>query len=1117
MFQDLGIPPLSEADRTPSSPTPNPREWDSDADYRLECAPRAKRVTASGTEYEIKYADTTEPTESLRALRRKAAAHGLEITGTPSRLPDGRYTVSWDWSWITADKLGADWIEAFENDTNTLETLTRQKQQATVTAIAVPTVDFEVDLRESDPEGDTGPLTRHGISHDPDTDLCKVYNASGDCRGNLTLATLRTLYEDAVQTHGANLSHDTFTSEIVALVERYSVRRGAATKAQKHQFQQEWATPLIIRQKLAKILQVRHELFSHPLNHARCFKHSWSRDPRDAFFGQHKDAYSWNWWDACYMNPEFGERDLHKAVTHAIIAARTAPRKKRVYTVAFLPMMDRAYDDLLLDPTVRLIWEFDRGNGFQYTTPEAWTGSDGPTKVSKKGADFGIGLYIIGNNAGLAAAEALATTRNEWATKPWDKLHTAMAEYMESAQLEPLASTNHYPSVGVPNPKRRHLHRQIARFPTNVSSPDSPKRPLQYIFRRLWNTFKHDNLAAPFPRRWPAERCIYTDGGVGKTRAGAGIFWETSQESENATWDGWQNAPVAELVAIRTAVERLVEKSWTGEWHIFTDCKTVLQGMHNFKINPRRAHGRPYTKTFAYIDSLAVKNDIHLVLHKVKAHIGIPGNESADEAARHAHTDPPADATDWLTPQHVAEMHDAANGVRKYTYSSRVAEDGVTETARSEVTQTKHAKHWAERHTPFRAATVSRWRDRLKKDGPLLPLHTKSLVGIRPAERKCWYQTVHKETLYQWKAIKFLKKAHSLDPRISQLNTNCPICGNGTDTEAHQQLWCSAEPIKDLRGARHNDGLRKILDAAGRGDKGKWLLTGDIPKYTLQDHETQNELAARLPKQPAKVTRKRVRQRQRIMEKIAARQVPIAESEDGSDTETHTPYFNQMAPDEGGIDMGALATTSLTRVTSNMSAHQQGTTPPPTDIDTAEQAEADPKAPVAGPHGQYLPAFKYPYKDRPDGVLYENLTRNDWNIDTLPDDLIVHIIEYYVSSANYWSQKADDKLGQYTRFRKWCKDNTSIPDRNIRVHLFPMTYEGFMPADNLEEMRSLGIRPAAQKLLKLELERDTRVYAKRIKWARRAEECKTEYYAGSGYYWYKKYSKAKRRRERDKG
>ena len=85
------------------------------------------------------------------------------------------------------------------------------------------------------------------------------------------------------------------------------------------------------------------------------------------------------------MTPETSEFELHRSVKHAIIAARTAPAELPIYIIAFLPIMERAYADLLDDPAVLPLWRLDKSSGFHYHTPAEWAVHD-PTPVHNDGS-----------------------------------------------------------------------------------------------------------------------------------------------------------------------------------------------------------------------------------------------------------------------------------------------------------------------------------------------------------------------------------------------------------------------------------------------------------------------------------------------------------------------------------------------------------------------------------------------------------------------------------------------------------------------------------------------------------------------------------------------------------
>ena len=227
-----------------------------------------------------------------------------------------------------------------------------------------------MDLRQCNPEGDA--LPTHKITIANLGKAFRIYNEQGEARADILKQAMKNAFKDAQETQTDAFDIESFKRELLQLVERYSPQRGAAhNKAILEKFKQEWATPRAIREGLAKILNIQHELFSHPLNHSRSFRQHWSYDKRDEYFGSKYDAYSWNWWSQCFMTPETSEFELHRSVKHAIIAARTAPAELPIYTIAFLPIMERAYADLLDDPAVLPLYRNLRKSRFVSPKPRS--------------------------------------------------------------------------------------------------------------------------------------------------------------------------------------------------------------------------------------------------------------------------------------------------------------------------------------------------------------------------------------------------------------------------------------------------------------------------------------------------------------------------------------------------------------------------------------------------------------------------------------------------------------------------------------------------------------------------------------------------------------------------
>ena len=372
------------------------------------------------------------------------------------------------------------------------------------------------------------------------------------------------------------------------------------------------------------------------------------------------------------------------------------------------------------------MWRLRRGAGFRYHTPAEWAVNE-PTTEGKDGADFEIGLYVIGNKKGLEEARHNATSEGGAA---WNKVHDLLKVYMEEAELNPydaqyLGLDSH--KANAHKLSKTAKLRIIARFPVGVTGGAS----LRKVVRKedsdtKWHLFKAwYTEPEPRVRKYDKESSVYTDGGVGKSRAGAGIYWEGDDSDSSHVWEGWQNAPVAELVAIRTAVDNIASKMENDKekvWHIFSDSLTILMGLSKFKRNPRSMRSNPYYKTFLHISDVIRKHNLNIHFHKVKGHIGINGNERADRAATKAYS---ADNIEKVAP-----LFDPPGGVRLYGYSIEKNKKEEDVYVRTEFTQTNHLKQHVKRNTPFRARTITPWRSLIngpkQKHKKLFPIHRES-------------------------------------------------------------------------------------------------------------------------------------------------------------------------------------------------------------------------------------------------------------------------------------------------------------------------------------------------------------------------------------------------------
>ena len=85
-----------------------------------------------------------------------------------------------------------------------------------------------------------------------------------------------------------------------------------------------WTTPPpLIQEGLLRTYDIKQERFASPLNFNPAIHEYWSAFPEDELFGAHHDAYSTRMTACGYMNPEYEEDELEKALQWAVWASET--------------------------------------------------------------------------------------------------------------------------------------------------------------------------------------------------------------------------------------------------------------------------------------------------------------------------------------------------------------------------------------------------------------------------------------------------------------------------------------------------------------------------------------------------------------------------------------------------------------------------------------------------------------------------------------------------------------------------------------------------------------------------------------------------------------------------
>ena len=170
------------------------------------------------------------------------------------------------------------------------------------------------------------------------------------------------------------LKPGTFQQELGLLLLRYqSGRKVSGSKRVK--MRNHWTTPPpLIQEGLLRTYDIKQERFASPLNFNPAIPNYWSAFPEDTLFGAHHDAYSSRMTACGYMNPEYEEDELEKALQWAVWASET---DEPVCFLAVYPEWIKAtYMNLLSHHNVNVVARFQRST-FAFLPPDHWASSGG--------------------------------------------------------------------------------------------------------------------------------------------------------------------------------------------------------------------------------------------------------------------------------------------------------------------------------------------------------------------------------------------------------------------------------------------------------------------------------------------------------------------------------------------------------------------------------------------------------------------------------------------------------------------------------------------------------------------------------------------------------------------
>jgi ribonuclease HI len=1012
------------------------------------------------------------PTEHIFSLAEiesftQHSTHPQQATAV-TEVGENQYKVQWEPFWVHSKQLDQEKKDNYWAKQREIVNPTRHR-----TVPSVPcayTVDLETVNPDLDAEAPGQNIRKEGTHY-------IIYNSEGKAKGTVHTSRMHRLLTQA-KTVKAGITRKEFISHMVRLMERYSAARKAAINpALKADYKNEWALKHNLTTPIIKLMKIQHELFSHPLNDSPETPFSWAPDGEDTHFGAYHNAYSWNWHDICIGNPQYSPEEIKKFVKYAIQAAKSAPKDHPVATVAFLPLFrDHDYMRMLNGPACGRLWSILRKQNFNFRPPDYWTG----TSKKPKEADFGIGLYVIGNEKGYRLLRDRCTDRTKpgWAitTEPaWNKLHSLMDEQrMKENWNETGIEYEHaaVPTVGQPWLNMRSYANKdfIPREKSQEEEDILPGRQLA----ALWG-FDKEKL----PLKFREDESISTDGGKSdSTDAGGGITTPFGDFKIN--FEGIQTAHRAELLSLRQAVRLIAKRAREGHdqtWYVFTDSLVSLHTLRKYMREPSWLDGNPSKAAVEEIAKTIYELNLDIHFHKVKSHTGISGNERADDLATEACKKEGEITT-------VENLPNTIDGV----LMERVSLDDDQEWKSEQLPFRKHyATHFST--TPMYAAnTPTHWRETVtKQETPfgVKPLTKAMINNWSDAHMKTWHQACHNEFMTQQRAAAYTatkpyKRAanRASEPQsrrqlrnrmngMPRLPMECPLCGTSIDSIEHTLLWCSHKIMKKQRIKRHNRILRRILEAIRRGRRGAWYLAGDLPGWGRDEQKRKDLETSRKP------TLSKEEEPESLH--VDLNQTPfhiegLDTSDDDDTDEEYIPNPEELTNSEGESEAELTANTDKN---------------PPKLAEEPDSESSEEENPDADPSRAIMPRwFEQKGSRRPDGVSIADLEETKHTGRPAGTPKHIDFFDVTVTSEKSVRQAIRRKRRQYVDLIAQAE----ALGYTATLHVLPIGVRGFIPHYTSAGLQELGIRSTDRKTLETAISRITRQACVGLLWTRRRTE-----------------------------
>jgi exonuclease III/ribonuclease HI len=708
-------------------------------------------------------------------------------------------------------------------------------------------------------------------------EVLSIHTPDGRCKHTLktpAAAALLQRFNRAASSRphlAKKLAAGTFAQEVHHLIERYAGGfKMPGKRGQRVTADHAGALPEALMETLQRHTQAHQERFANPLDVHACTDRYWAAHPKDQLFGALYNSHGYEHTGISISHPPAVDKDINISVAAAIKDAQQATNRP-VLTVMVLPIWGKKDGSQAYN---RWIGAHQQLCKHVLTIPKKYARlhtSTRQTSEARNRPKHGLKIIAVGNQQGMQEAKLGAKSDiQDLRNKLMAAINQSLPEDRRMQHTDELtAQAAHMEAMGgaAEDVTRRLMHALLKKaLPRRqrlgvdehrVEAPDQVGRdPKEYLC---------DNIGAAKPLKYDWRQLTYTDGSVRPIISetgehmgvgiGAGVY---DARTEGQTCISLEGGSIneAELAAIHTAVTQ-------GATRIATDSLTSIYQIYKQLHRPQDHTFHMHKKLLQEIANKVATSREPVELIKVKSHIGIVGNEIADELAGCAALKGPTPEDDTMQGEGpVVHRYDHPGSHRSELYWPRAKmtaspqeEGGGQQTYRplsNLTTHTRKAAHQACRMGSAKQDTVyfSSWRG-TEEDRDDSSYHMMHTGKITQAERATALK-------YRTGSMPSAKLMHrfNLAP-----NSKCALCGQ-LDGGHHTASGC--QRLTKTYAHRHNKAGQLIMQAVIEGERGAEVVMMDLgreqppqeaePNQTRRPQDAPSPLPHRIPREALPAT-----------------------------------------------------------------------------------------------------------------------------------------------------------------------------------------------------------------------------------------------------------------------